>query len=222
MDETKSDLMSPGNGMSPGEGEQSAAGRVPAQSAPGGQATPGRGYPDEQGYPGGQPYPQDQPYREGQPYPDSQVPADGQLPGAAEVADRVADIMTPAPVGVYCTQTIGETARVMRDTQIGAVLVVDDGQLSGMVTDRDLVVRGLAEGMDPEDPVGPVCSGDLVGVAADAGVGQAEQLMREHAVRRLPVISEGQVVGIVSLGDIAVSSPQDSPLAAVSAAPANT
>jgi CBS domain-containing protein len=171
--------------------------------------------------------PADQPRPDGQPYPDgrqSPVPGavDGQAVAAADPAGRVADIMTPAPVGVYYSQTIGETARVMRDTQIGAVLVVNDGQLSGMVTDRDLVVRGLAEGMDPEDPVGPLCSGDLVGVAADAGVGQAEQLMREHAVRRLPVISDGQVVGIVSLGDIAVAVPEDSPLAAVSAAPANT
>lgn len=211
MDQT-SDLMSPGD-------SEEAGGRVVPQPAPLGQPTPGQGYPDEQGYPGGRPYPEGQPYENVQPY-------QGQAPvttdPAAAPAGRVSDIMTPAPVGVYYTQTIGETARVMRDTQIGAVLVVNDGQLAGMVTDRDLVVRGLAEGMDPEDPVGPLCSGDLVGVAADADVNQAEQLMREHAVRRLPVISEGQVVGIVSLGDIAVSAPDDTPLAAVSAAPANT
>jgi CBS domain-containing protein len=173
--------------------------------------------------PGGQPYPDSQPYGDTQRAPapgPAPAPGQGIVVNAARVG-QVADIMTPAPVGVYYTQTIGETARVMRDTQIGAVLVVNDGQLSGMVTDRDLVVRGLAEGMDPEDPVGPLCSGDLVGVAADAGVDQAEQLMREHAVRRLPVITDGQVVGIVSLGDIAVSVPDDSPLAAVSAAPPN-
>ena len=62
---------------------------------------------------------------------------------------KVGDIMTPAPVGVYYSQTIGETARIMRDTQVGAVLVVNDGALSGVVTDRDLVVRGLAEGEGP-------------------------------------------------------------------------
>ena len=134
----------------------------------------------------------------------------------------VSDIMTPAPVGVYYSQTIGETARIMRDTQVGSVLVVNDGALSGVVTDRDLVVRGLAEGEGPDSPVGPLCSGDLIGVADDADVHQAEQLMREHAVRRLPVISDGQVVGIVSMGDLAVSVDEDSPLAAVSRAQPNS
>jgi len=146
-------------------------------------------------------------------------------PGAARIpaqGGQVRDIMTPAPVGVYYGQTIGETARIMRDTQVGAVLVVSDGALSGVVTDRDLVIRGLADGAGPDAPVGPLCSGDLVGVAADAEVAQAEQLMQEHAVRRLPVISHGQVVGIVSLGDIAVTTEADSPLAAVSQAQANS
>jgi CBS domain-containing protein len=158
-------------------------------------------------------------------------PGDTLTPGAGEQATattvpaqggKVGDIMTPAPVGVYYTQTIGETARIMRDTQVGAVLVVNDGALSGVVTDRDLVVRGLAEGEGPESPVGPLCSGDLVGVAADADVTQAEQLMREHAVRRLPVVSDGEVVGIVSMGDLAVSADTDSPLAAVSRAQPTT
>ena len=135
---------------------------------------------------------------------------------------NVGDIMTPAPVGVYYSQTIGEAARIMRDTQVGAVLVVNEGALTGVVTDRDLVVRGLAEGEGPDSPVGPLCSGDLIGVAADADVTEAEQLMREHAVRRLPVVSDGQVVGIVSLGDLAVSADTDSPLAAVSRAQPNT
>src|ERR1700749_4087870 len=145
--------------------------------------------------------------------------ADGAIP---VLRGKVRDVMTPAPVGVYYSQTIGETARIMRDTQVGAVLVVNEGQLAGVVTDRDLVVRGLAEGQGPASPVGPLCSGDLVGVAADADVAQAEQLMREHAVRRLPVVSDGEVVGIVSMGDLAVSEDTDSPLAAVSRAQPTT
>ncbi|MGH3266371.1 MAG: CBS domain-containing protein, partial [Trebonia sp.] len=135
---------------------------------------------------------------------------------------RVGDIMTPAPVGVHHDQTIGDAARIMRDTQVGAVLVVEDGALAGVVTDRDLVIRGLAEGEGPESPVGPLCSGDLIGIAAEADVTEAEQLMREHAVRRLPVVSDGQVVGIVSLGDLAVCSDADSPLAALSRAQPST
>ena len=87
----------------------------------------------------------------------------------------------------------------------------------------ELGERILLDGRDVTAAIrAPEVSEAASRVAADAGVGQAEQLMREHAVRRLPVISEGQVVGIVSLGDIAVAVPEDSPLAAVSAAPANT
>jgi CBS domain-containing protein len=74
-------------------------------------------------------------------------------------------------------------------------------------------------GVSPDDPVGPLCSPKLVGVAADADVAHAEQLIIDHAVRRLPVVDEdGQIVGMVSMGDLAVSADGDSPLAAVSRA----
>jgi CBS domain-containing protein len=84
------------------------------------------------------------------------------------------------------------------------------------------VVRGLAEGAGPDSPVGPLASAKLVGVDAEAGLGSAGQLMRDNAVRRLPVIDSGQIVGIVSLGDLAVSTESETPLAAVSKARANT
>lgn len=138
------------------------------------------------------------------------------------MSKTVSEIMTPNPVGVYFDQTIGETAQVMRDAQVGAVMVVKGESLTGMVTDRDLVIRGLAEGLGLDAPVGPLCSPKLVGVAAEAEVDQAERLMRENAVRRLPVISgNGQIVGIVSIGDVAISRDGDSPLAAVSKAQPN-
>lgn len=135
---------------------------------------------------------------------------------------KVRDIMTPNPIGVYSEQTIGDTARVMRDAGVGAVLVVNGDSLGGVVTDRDLVIRGLAQGLGPDAPVGPLCSGRLVGVDASADIAEAERLMRENAVRRLPVIESGQIVGVISLGDIAVSAETDSPLTAVSRAQANT
>ncbi len=135
---------------------------------------------------------------------------------------KIRDIMTPDPVGVYFDQTIGETARIMRDAHVGAVLVVSGESLTGVVTDRDLVVRGLAAGVSLDEPVGPLCSPKLVGVPADADVTHAEQLIMENAVRRLPVIdADGQIVGMVSLGDLAVFSAGDSPLAAVSKAAPN-
>ena len=138
---------------------------------------------------------------------------------------KVRDVMTPDPVGVYYDQTITETARVMRDSGVGAVLVVNGESLSGVVTDRDLVVRGLAEGASPDSPVGPLCSAKLIGVEAGAELAEAERLMGEHAVRRLPVIDAGQIVGIVSMGDLAaLGSGEDgaSSLAAVSKAQPNT
>jgi CBS domain-containing protein len=136
---------------------------------------------------------------------------------------KIRDIMTPDPVGVYYDQTLAETARVMRNADVGAVLVVNGDSLSGVVTDRDLVVRGLAEGAGPDSPVGPVCSAKLVGVDADADVTEAEQLMGENAVRRLPVIDAGQIVGIVSMGDLSASGIEgQSPLAEVSKAEPNT
>jgi signal-transduction protein with cAMP-binding, CBS, and nucleotidyltransferase domain len=135
---------------------------------------------------------------------------------------KVRDIMTPNPVGVYYDQTIAEAARLMRDAGVGAALVVNGDSLGGVVTDRDLVIRGLAAGADADAPVGPLCSSKLVGVDAGADIADAELLMRENAVRRLPVIQDGQIVGIISLGDIAVSGNSQSSLAAVSRATPNT
>ena len=116
---------------------------------------------------------------------------------------KVRDVMTPGPIGVDYHQSIGTAARTMRDWGVGAVLVVSDQALYGLVTDRDLVIRAVAESKGPDEPVGPLSSRDLVGVHADDDTAVAVALMREHAVRRLPVIEDGQVAGIVSLGDLA-------------------
>ena len=118
---------------------------------------------------------------------------------------KVRDLMTPGPIGVDYHQSIGDSARTMRDWGIGAVLVVSDQALHGLVTDRDLVVRAVAESKGPDEPVGPLSSGDLIGVDADDDVAVAVRLMRENAVRRLPVIQDGQVAGVLSLGDLALA-----------------
>lgn len=135
---------------------------------------------------------------------------------------KVREIMTPDPVGVHYDQILIETARVMRDAGVGAVLVVNGDELSGVVTDRDLVIRGLAGGAAPDSPVGPLCSARLVGVEADADVTEAGRLMAANAVRRLPVIDDGQIVGMLSMGDLAASADGGSSLAAVSTADPNT
>jgi CBS domain-containing protein len=120
------------------------------------------------------------------------------------MAAKVRDVMTPGPIGVDYFQSIGDAARAMRDWGVGSVLVVNEQSLYGLVTDRDLVVRAVAEAKGSDEPVGPLSSADLIGVDVDADAGDAALLMREHAVRRLPVIEDGQVVGLVSLGDLAM------------------
>jgi len=131
---------------------------------------------------------------------------------------KVRDVMTPGPIGVDYYQTIGETARTMRDWGVGAVLVVHDQMLYGLVTDRDLVVRAVAEASGPDGPVGPVSSANVIGVDVDAEVYEAGRLMRENHVRRLPVIEDGQVTGVVTLGDVAMEHDHASALAAISLA----
>ena len=130
---------------------------------------------------------------------------------------KVRDVMTPGPIGVDYHQSIGEAARTMRDWGVGAVLVVSNESLHGLVTERDLVVRAVAEARGADELVGPLSSANLIGVDADADVREAMRLMREHAVRRLPVLEDGQVAGIVSLGDLAMQDEPDLAFAQLSA-----
>ena len=130
---------------------------------------------------------------------------------------KVRDVMTPGPIGVDYHQSVGEAARAMRDWGVGAILVVSNGSLYGLVTDRDLVVRAVAEGRGADEPVGPLSSGNLIGVDADADVHEAMRLMRQHAVCRLPVLEDGQVAGIVSPGDLAMQGEPDLAFAQLSA-----
>ena len=130
---------------------------------------------------------------------------------------RVRDVMTPGPIGVDYYQSVGEAARAMRDWGVGAILVVSNESLYGLVTDRDLVVRAVAEARGADEPVGPLSSANLIGVDADADVHEAMRLMRQHGVRRLPVLEDGQVAGIVSLGDLAMQDEPDLAFAQLSA-----
>ncbi|MFF4579391.1 CBS domain-containing protein [Streptomyces sp. NPDC001389] len=136
------------------------------------------------------------------------------------MARRVREVMTGNPVTVEKATSLAEAARVMRDAGIGDVLVVDEGRLRGILTDRDLVVRAMADNRDPgETTVQAVCSTDPVTVRPDDGVDQAIALMRRKALRRLPVVTgEGELVGVLSLGDLVVEQDPGSALAAIAAA----
>ncbi|MFE5599216.1 CBS domain-containing protein [Streptomyces coelicoflavus] len=134
----------------------------------------------------------------------------------------VRDIMTGDPVTVEPLTSVTEVARLMRDRDLGAVLVTEGDRLRGLVTDRDLVVRSLAEGGDPEQTtVAGACSDDMVTVRPDEELGHAVELMREHAVRRVPVVDDGHPVGIVSLGDLAMERDPESALGDISVARPN-
>lgn len=130
------------------------------------------------------------------------------------------EVMTPNPITLPATATIVDAARVMRDADVGPVVVLhEDGSLCGVVTDRDLVIRALAEGLLPDTMLETVCTRETVTVGADDDALVAVQLMRDNAIRRLPVVEQGRVVGMVSLGDLAVQRDPESVLAAISAAP---
>ncbi|WP_225753370.1 CBS domain-containing protein [Actinotalea sp. Marseille-Q4924] len=138
------------------------------------------------------------------------------------MAQTIADVITPDPVTIEATGTVREAAELMRAGDIGDVVVVEDGRLLGIVTDRDLVVRVLAVGGSPDDPVRQACSTGLVTVTPDTSLEEAAQVMRQHDVRRLPVTVGDDLVGIVSIGDLAVERDPQSTLADISAAEPNT
>jgi CBS domain-containing protein len=133
------------------------------------------------------------------------------------------ELMTPNPVALPGTVSVHEAARAMRAADIGDVIIIEHHQVCGIVTDRNIVVRTLAEGRDPATTtLADLCSHPLVTVTPTDRIEQAVQLMRSKAIRRLPVVDGGQPVGMVSLGDLAVERDPDAALGDISAAPPNT
>ena len=117
------------------------------------------------------------------------------------------DIMTPDPTCVKEDQTLAEAARMMRELDVGARPICgNDDRLQGMVTDRDIVVKCIAEGGDPQTALaGSLADGKPYTIGADDDVRDALVVMQQHQVRRLPVIDGHDLVGIISQADIARS-----------------
>ena len=136
---------------------------------------------------------------------------------------RIEEVMTPDPVTIPIGSSIAEAARLMREGDIGAMIVVDeDDQVEGILTDRDIAVRAVADDRDPtQTRVGEVASTDLETLSPSSSVKDAVKLMRERSVRRLPVVDGGRPVGMVSIGDLAEELDPRSALADISRAPAN-
>ena len=127
--------------------------------------------------------------------------------------------MTRDPRTIDASGTVLDAARIMRDNDIGDVIVVDGDQVRGIVTDRDIAVRVVAEGRDPAStPVSEACTTGVEAIKPNASVDDALSAMRERDIRRLPVVDGGRPVGIVSLGDLAVEREPESLLADISAA----
>jgi CBS domain-containing protein len=116
---------------------------------------------------------------------------------------QVKELMTESPVTVEPSTTVAEAAKVMANEDIGPVPIVEDGRLVGIVTDRDLVVRVLAEGRDTSTTVGEIASSDLVTVEPGMDLQQALEQMSRNQVRRLPVVEGERLVGIVAQADVA-------------------
>jgi CBS domain-containing protein len=136
------------------------------------------------------------------------------------------DIMTPGAECVGVQDTLVDAARRMRDLEVGAVPICgDDNKLAGMLTDRDIVVRCVAEGQDPGSVrVGDLADGKPVTIGADDSVEEALATMSKHGVRRLPVIDGHDLVGLVSQADVARHLPEDKVgdlVEAISSAPPN-
>src|SRR5688572_4210035 len=121
---------------------------------------------------------------------------------------NIRDVMTPNPRTVSPDDSIQQAARIMRDEDTGAVPVVENGRPVGIVTDRDIVVRAVAEGQ-LNRPVRDIVTDAVVMATPDMSTREAAALMSEHQIRRLPVVENDRLVGIVSLGDLAVKEGSD-------------
>jgi CBS domain-containing protein len=123
------------------------------------------------------------------------------------MAKSVRDVMTPNPRTASSSQSLTEAAQMMKNEDAGSLPVVDAGRLVGIVTDRDIVVRAVAEGVDPGMlTVGEIASRRVVAITADQSLDDALALMEQYQVRRLPVIErDDEVVGILAQADIALA-----------------
>ena len=117
----------------------------------------------------------------------------------------VRDIMTPGAECASVNETLVDAARKMRDLDVGALPICgDDNRLQGMITDRDIVVKCVADGRDPsQTKVSELAEGKPVTIGADDSVEEALTTMKDHGVRRLPVIDGHELIGIISQADIA-------------------
>src|ERR1700750_2018956 len=138
------------------------------------------------------------------------------------MAQSIREIMTADPRTVETGATVAEAAREMRDGHVVSVVVIETGAVAGILTDRDIAVRVVAQGLDPDATrVSEVATMRPVTLTVDQSVDDAIRLVREQNVRRIIVLQDGRAAGIVSLGDLAIERDTDSALADIASEPAN-
>ena len=130
---------------------------------------------------------------------------------AKDNSRHVRDVMTPNPECVSQQDSIRDVARIMKDTDTGVVPVVDGKKIIGLVTDRDIVVRGIAEGRDLTNvKVNEIMTRSVRSVKEDTPVSEVLELMGSAEIRRVPVVNgNDELVGIISIGDIATNTSTD-------------
>ena len=117
---------------------------------------------------------------------------------------QIRDVMTSNPKTCSSNASITEAAKAMSKQDVGPIPVVDEDRLVGLLTDRDIVVRGIADGSDPHViKAGDIASRDIVTVRPDDDLDEVLRLMAQHQVRRLPVVEDGRLVGVVAQADVA-------------------
>jgi CBS domain-containing protein len=138
------------------------------------------------------------------------------------MAQSIREVMTADPRTVESSASVVDAARQMAEGDVGAVLVTEQGRASGIVTDRDIAVRAVAEGRDPQaTKVSEICTRDPATLTVDQSVEDAIRIVREQNVRRIPVVQDGRPAGIVSIGDLAMQRDMGPALADISAEPPN-
>ncbi|GAA3731444.1 CBS domain-containing protein [Salinicoccus jeotgali] len=125
---------------------------------------------------------------------------------------QVKEIMTTEIETCGPETTVQQVASKMMELDVGSIPVTEDGNLRGIITDRDLVIRGIASQFSLETPINRILSSSFVTGTPDMDVEEAANIMAQEQVRRLPIIEDNKVVGIVALGDVAVDEedPEDS------------
>jgi CBS domain-containing protein len=117
---------------------------------------------------------------------------------------RIREVMTPGPETIQAGRPVAEAAKLMKAADAGMIPVMNNGDLLGTVTDRDIALRLVAEGKDAQaTTVGEIATTDVITIEADRDLSEALQLMAKHQVRRLPVIESGKLIGVVAQADVA-------------------